>query len=90
MEGEVQTRWVPTAASTFETRELHVSNQGAITDMSPLTEVSDLEAVLASAQTWDFVNTDYIYLMGCSQGGLVSALTAPDHADEIRAAILFL
>lgn len=48
-----------------------------------------MEAVLEAAKTWDFVNTDYIYLMGCSQGGLVSALTAPDHQDEIRAEILF-
>ena len=147
-----QTRWIPKATGAFETRELHVNNQGAdiygvayipegagerlpliimshglggtadsmqayaeamaregyaaycydfrgggersrsdgaTTDMSPLTEVSDLEAVLEAAKTWDFVNTDYIYLMGCSQGGLVSALTAPDHQDEIRAEILF-
>ena len=56
--------------------------------MSVLTEKADLEAVLEEVKQWDFVDTGSIYLMGNSQGGLVTALTAAEHKEEIRAVIL--
>ena len=61
---------------------------GNNTEMSVMTEVSDLEAVLKTAKTWDFVDTDNIILMGGSQGGAVTALTGVRHQDEIEGMIL--
>ena len=63
-------------------------SDGELLDMSVLTEKADLEAVLHEVKQWDFVDADSIYLMGNSQGGLVTALTASEHRDEIRAVIL--
>ena len=39
-------------------------SDGSNNEMSILTEASDLEAVLASAKTWDFVDPDKIVLLG--------------------------
>ena len=61
---------------------------GNNTEMSVMTEVSDLEAVLKTAKTWDFVDTDNIILMGGSQGGAVTALTGVRYQDEIEGMIL--
>ena len=44
--------------------------------MSVLTEVKDLEAVIEYVSTLPYVNKEQIFLMGCSQGGFVSALVA--------------
>lgn len=63
-------------------------SDGELLDMSVLTEKADLEAVLEEVKQWDFVDTDSVYLMGNSQGGLVTALTASEHREEIRAVIL--
>lgn len=64
-------------------------SDGATTEMSVMTEVSDLEAILQSAQTWDFVDPNKIVLLGGSQGGIVTAITASKHIDEICGTILF-
>lgn len=61
---------------------------GKNTEMSVMTEVSDLEAVLRAAKSWDFVDADKIILMGGSQGGAVTALTGVRHQDEISGMIL--
>ena len=63
-------------------------SDGELLDMSVLTEKADLESVLEEVKQWDFVDTGSIYLMGNSQGGLVAALTAAEHKEEIRAVIL--
>lgn len=44
--------------------------------MSVKTEVEDLDLVIDQIKELDFINTDYICLMGQSQGGVVSALVA--------------
>lgn len=44
--------------------------------MSVLTEVKDLEAIVDYVRLLPYVNRDNIVLMGCSQGGFVSALVA--------------
>ena len=59
-----------------------------IYDMSIFTEQEDLEAVLSMIQNLEYVDTDHIFLLGSSQGGLVSAITAADHRDEIAGAVL--
>ena len=61
---------------------------GKTTDMTPITEVTDLEAVLNEARSWDLVNTDKIVLVGESLGGIVSAMTAAKHKDAIAGLFL--
>lgn len=63
-------------------------SDGATTEMSPMTEAADLEAVLEAARSWEFVDWNHVFLMGNSQGGLVCALTAPKHQEEIQGEIL--
>ena len=63
-------------------------SDGETTDMSVMTEVSDLEAVLATAKTWDFVDTSRIVLLGASQGGVVASIVASRHVAELHAMIL--
>ncbi|MDE6387216.1 MAG: dienelactone hydrolase family protein [Lachnospiraceae bacterium] len=48
-------------------------SDGNTTEMSVLTEVKDLEAVIQYAQSMEYSNSREIALMGCSQGGFVSA-----------------
>lgn len=63
-------------------------SDGSIFEMSVLTEKSDLSAIIETAKTWDFVDTEKIVLAGESQGGMVTALTAEEYADEIAGTIL--
>lgn len=63
-------------------------SDGSPLDMSLLTEQADLEAVIRMVQELDFIDADNLFLMGTSQGGAVSAVTAADHPDEIRGLIL--
>lgn len=58
-------------------------SDGDTTEMSVMTEVSDLEVILEAAAGWDFVDTDKIVLLGTSQGGITSAITAAKHTDEV-------
>ena len=57
-------------------------------EMSAVTEASDLQAILATALTWDFVDADYVFLEGDSLGGLVSTMVGLDHTDQVRGLIL--
>lgn len=63
-------------------------SDGATTAMSVLTEVSDLEAVIAYAQSLP-ENGKKLLLMGASQGGFVSALTAAKHPELVDKLSLF-
>ncbi|MBR4953471.1 MAG: alpha/beta fold hydrolase, partial [Oscillospiraceae bacterium] len=63
-------------------------SDGISTQMSVLTEVSDLEAVIAYAQSRDYTSNELL-LMGCSQGGFVSALTAAKHPELVSKLVLF-
>ncbi len=64
------------------------TSDGATTEMSVLTEVSDLEAVIAYAQSRTY-NSGELLLAGCSQGGFVSALTAARHPEQVNKLVLF-
>ena len=57
-------------------------------EMSVMTEASDLDAIIETAKTWDFVDTDRIFLAGGSQGGLVTAIGGVRHEDEVAGLIL--
>lgn len=81
------------AAYTFDfpggsNRDNENLSDGDPLEMSVLTEASDLEAILSTALTWDFVDTAYVFLQGGSQGGLVSTIVGLDHQDEIAGMIL--
>ena len=63
-------------------------SDGKTTEMSVLTEVRDLEAVLEYAKSRSYTNSEKIVLAGGSQGGFVSALTAAKHPEEIEKLVL--
>ncbi|MCM1330728.1 MAG: lysophospholipase [Ruminococcus sp.] len=63
-------------------------SDGRTEEMSVMTEVSDLEAILSDAANWEFVNADKITLFGESQGGIASAIAAARHTDEVAGLIL--
>lgn len=63
-------------------------SDGKTTEMSVLTEVQDLEAVIAYAQGLPYTGKELL-LMGCSQGGFVSALVAAKHPDAVTKLALF-
>lgn len=64
-------------------------SDGKTTDMTVFTEVSDLNAVIDMVKGLDFTDTNNLFLLGTSQGGLVSALTAAKRADDIQGLMLF-
>lgn len=77
------------AAYCFDFRGGGGSNSdGDTTQMSVMTEVSDIEAVLEATQGWEFADTDKIVLLGTSQGGITSAITAARHTDAVDGLIL--
>ena len=63
-------------------------SDGKTTDMSVLTEVQDLEAVITYVQSLPYTGCELL-LMGCSQGGFVSALTAAKHPGLVDKLVLF-
>lgn len=64
------------------------SSEGKSTDMSVLTEKEDLQAVITYVKSQDYVDEMQITLMGCSQGGFVSAIVAAEQPEEIKSLIL--
>lgn len=64
-------------------------SEGRTTDMSVLTEVKDLEAVIEYLRTLPYVDKENIFLMGCSQGGFVSALVAAKNKYPIKKLSMF-
>lgn len=63
-------------------------SDGSTLEMSIFTEQADLEAVIAMLQGLNYVDSDNLFLMGTSQGGAVSAITAAANKEEIKGAIL--
>ncbi len=67
---------------------MNCQSDGLTTEMSVLSEVKDLEAVISYVQSLEYTNKDLL-LMGCSQGGVVSALTASKHTGLVSKLVLF-
>ena len=63
-------------------------SDGSNKDMSVLTEASDLEAVLSSCRSWEFVDAGQIVLLGGSMGGLVTTVVGCTHPEDIAGMIL--
>ena len=62
---------------------------GATEDMTVFTEVEDLRAVVKTVKSLGYVEPSEVYLLGSSQGGLVSALLADECPDDFAGMILF-
>lgn len=65
------------------------SSDGKTTEMSIFSEVKDLEAVIGYVKDCTFVDGEKISLLGCSQGGVVSAMVAKKQPEKIWKLILF-
>lgn len=65
-----------------------MSDDGSTLEMPLFTEQAELDAVLSMIQERPFVDRENIFLMGTSMGDAVSAITAADHKDEIKGAVL--
>ena len=59
---------------------------GKMWNMTVFTEKADLEAVIAKIKTLDTTDGERLFLLGESQGGFVTAITAAEHP-EIKAVI---
>lgn len=63
-------------------------SEGKTADMSVLTELQDLKAVLSYVRELPYVNRKRISLLGCSQGGFAAALCAAQMPEMIRSLTL--
>lgn len=64
-------------------------SDGKTTEMSVLTETKDLETVIEYVRNLSYTDSEKILLMGCSQGGFVSALVAAKNNFPIEKLVLF-
>lgn len=67
----------------------HSESDGSMKDMSVMTEKADMEAVLDGILQLEFTDTDNVFLMGESQGGMVAALLAASRSEDVKALVLF-
>lgn len=67
---------------------MNSTSDGDFMQMSLMTEVSDLNAVMDFVKEQPFVDAANLFLLGQSQGGAVSALTAAGRPDEVKAMVL--
>lgn len=63
-------------------------SEGDTRQMSVLTEKQNLLDALQELRSWDCVDLDNVFLLGESQGGCVSAITAPEVQDQVKAIVL--
>ena len=68
---------------------LFSKSDGKSVDMTVLTEVKDLEAVIEAVLAHPKADPARLLLMGCSQGGMVSALVAARHPGMVEKLVLF-
>ncbi len=64
-------------------------SDGKTYDMSVLTEKEDLKSVAAYAKSLPYTDENNLVLMGCSQGGFVSALTSAELREQVTKLVLF-
>lgn len=63
-------------------------SDGRLTEMSLITEATDVQTIIAAAKNWDFVDPEKIILLGESQGGAASAIAAARSKDDVNGLIL--
>lgn len=64
-------------------------SSGASTDMTIFTEKEDLLAIIDHLLGMKEVDESRLFLLGGSQGGLVTALAAEERADQVRGMVLY-
>ncbi len=64
-------------------------SEGRTEDMSIFTERQNLMDVIDMVRSWNCVDAESIFLLGESQGGMVTACLASELKDKIRGAILW-
>ncbi len=64
-------------------------SSGETTEMTIFTEKADLLAVFKSIRALPQVDAGRVYLMGGSQGGLVTSLAAAELTDQVRGVVLY-
>jgi len=64
-------------------------SEGKTTEMSPMTEVDDLESVVKCMKEQNFVDKNKIYLSGCSQGAFVSIIVGEKLQKQLKGLILY-
>lgn len=62
---------------------------GSGIQMSVIDNKEDLKNLLLYVRSLDFVDESRVILAGCSQGGMVTALTAPEVEDKIERIVLY-
>lgn len=67
----------------------NAKSTGASTDMTIFTEKNDLLAVYEKIAGLDCVDSDKVFLMGGSQGGLVTTLATEELQDKVAGMILY-
>lgn len=75
-------------AFDFPGGSMQSKSKGDVKAMSVLTEKEALKTVLADIRGQSFTDTSKVVLMGGSQGGVVTGLTAVETADQIAGEIL--
>ncbi len=63
-------------------------SEGVTTEMTVFGEQENIEDITREVKSWDFVDPERVALLGCSQGGLVAALTAAANPDMFKSLIL--
>ncbi|MCQ2236093.1 MAG: alpha/beta hydrolase [Bacteroidales bacterium] len=63
-------------------------SDGKTTDMTIFTEKENVEDIVEAIKNLDFVDPNDVSLLGCSQGGLVAAITSSANPDMFRNVIL--
>lgn len=63
-------------------------SDGEMTEMSLITEATDILTVIEAAKGWTFVDPGKIILLGESQGGAASAIAAAKNPDDVNGLIL--
>ncbi len=63
-------------------------SDGKTTEMSVMTEVEDLKTITQYFKNQNYIDENNIFLLGASQGGLVTALTSAQIPNNIKAQIL--
>jgi hypothetical protein len=77
------------AACTFDFigGGMNIKSDGKTTEMSVLTEATDLEVILNGLRTDPRFDPDKIFLFGESQGGFVSTYVAGNHSEDVAGLI---
>lgn len=67
----------------------HGKSGGSMEELSVFMERDQLNAVIAFIKGQKFTDLDRLFLFGESQGGFVTAITAAEHNEDVKAIILY-